>query len=67
MVLNVRKQNVSNNIRRSSKEMKKGDVLKKKIEATKSKTKMLIKEMPKKKLGPVLVKTSSNFYFRKHS
>lgn len=63
-VLNIRKHNQN---RRSSKEIKKEDVLKKRIETTKSKTKMLIKEMPKKKVAPVLVKTVSNLNFRKHS
>ena len=60
----MRKQN---QIRRSSKEIKKEDVLKKRIETTKSKTKMVIKDIPKKKVAPVLVKTSSNFNFRKNS
>ena len=60
----MRKQN---QIRRSSKEIKKEDVLKKRIETTKSKTKMVIKDIPKKKVTPVLVKTSSNFNFRKNS
>ncbi len=64
LVLNVRKQNQN---RRSSKQMKKEDILKKKIETAKSKTKILIKQVPKKKVGPVLVKTCSNFNFRKNS
>ena len=64
MVLCVRKQN---QLRRSSKEIKKEDVLKKRIETTKSKTKMVIKDLPKKKVAPVLVKTSSNLNFRKNS
>jgi hypothetical protein len=42
-------------------------VLKKRIETTKSKTKMLIKDVPKKKVAPVLVKTTSNLNFRKNS
>jgi hypothetical protein len=54
-------------VRRSSKELKKEDVLKKRIETTKSKTKMLIKDVPKKKVAPVLVKTTSNLNFHKHS
>ena len=64
LVLCVKKQN---QIRRSSKEIKKEDVLKKRIETTKSKTKMVIKDIPKKKVAPVLVKTSSNLNFRKNS
>lgn len=63
--LSLRKQ--ANQNRRSSKEIKKEDVLKKRIETTKSKTKMLIKELPKKKVAPVLVKTTSNLNFRKNS
>jgi hypothetical protein len=63
--LSLRKQ--ANQNRRSSKEIKKEDVLKKRIETTKSKTKMLIKELPKKKIAPVLVKTTSNLNFRKNS
>lgn len=56
------------NMRRSSKEIKKEDMLKKRIETTKSKTKMAIKEIQKKKLAPVLVKTTSNLLnFRKNS
>jgi hypothetical protein len=54
-------------VRRSSKELKKEDVLKKRIETTKSKTKMLIKDVPKKKNAPVLLKTASNLNFRKNS
>lgn len=62
--MNVKKQNMN---RRSSKEFKKEEVLKKRIETTKSKTKILIKDIPKKKVAPVLVKTSNHFNFRKNA
>jgi hypothetical protein len=54
-------------IGRSNKELRKEEVLKKRIETTKTKNKTLIKELPKKKLTPILVKTNSNFIFQKRS
>lgn len=54
-------------IGRSNKELRKEEVLKKRIETTKTKNKTLTKELPKKKLIPLLVKTTSNFHFQKRS
>lgn len=54
-------------IGRSNKELRKEEILKKRIETTKTKNKTLTKELPKKKLIPLLVKTSSNFHFQKRS
>ena len=64
VVLNVRKQNAN---RRASKELKKDEILKKRIDHTRSKPKVMIKDVPKKKVAPVLVKTTSNFHLKKHS
>lgn len=54
-------------IGRSNKELRKEEVLKKRIETTKTKNKTLTKELPKKKLIPLLLKTASNFHFQKRS
>jgi hypothetical protein len=50
---------------RSNKELRKEDILKKRIESTKTKNKTLVKEIPKKKLTPILIKTNSNFHLKR--
>lgn len=52
---------------RSNKELRKEEILKKRIETTKTKNKTLAKELPKKKLTPILIKTNSNFHLQKRS
>lgn len=54
-------------IGRSNKELRKEEVLKKRTETTKTKNKPLIKEIPKKRLTPLLTKTGSNFHLQKRS
>jgi hypothetical protein len=50
---------------RSNKELRKEDVLKKRIDSTKAKNKTVFKEVPKKKLTPLLLKTNSNYHLQK--
>lgn len=65
MIGNMKRQQAY--IGRSNKELRKEEILKKRIETTKTKNKTLIKELPKKKLIPLLTKTSSNFHLQKRS
>jgi hypothetical protein len=52
---------------RSNKELRKEDILKKRIESTKAKNKTVLKEIPKKKLTPILLKTNSNYHLQKRN
>lgn len=52
---------------RSNKELRKEDLLKKRIDSTKTKNKTLLKEVPKKKLTPLLLKTNSNFHLTRRA
>ena len=50
---------------RSNKELRKEDILKKRIDSTKAKNKTVLKEVPKKKLTPLLLKANSNYHLQK--
>lgn len=52
---------------KSNKELKKDDMFKKRIETTKTKNKMQLRDVAKRKLTPLFVKTSSSYNFNKNA
>jgi hypothetical protein len=52
---------------RSNKELRKEDILKKRIDSTKAANKAVLKEVPKKKLTPILIKANSDYHLQKRN
>lgn len=65
-VVNNTRRTQPSQLRRSSKDIK-VEVIKKRVETTKGKNKIVIKELPKKKIGSALAKLTSSGTYSKNA